>query len=142
MFSFPYELKGEFPELYNMHTAPDFAKAQSVQELTNSLRSLNALCVTLQYAHHYEGRVDQEIKEQTDGLINEKSGGELLNKVQLFKALQCLNYQIETSHLTELRELTIDEANAMKFLDVFTDALARFIVSSSSDYDKAKWELA
>lgn len=133
------ELIEAYPELKRPR---EFKKATKtfVEKMVDTLRDINALCVSLQYKHHYVGKLDEEIESQKQ-YTRSSNKSKHLTKHGLFKALQCLDYQIEIVHLEELRELTDDEKNAMLFLDKFKDAMAHHIVSYSSEYDQAAWEV-
>jgi len=140
-FYFPYSFKDKFPKIYNKgHYSQDAIDAE-VKAIIDTLRELTPLCVTLQYKHHYQGGVDKEIAEQTAILKQENKGGEPLAKIGLFKALQCLSYQIETKHLTDLRSLTNEEENALFFVDELKCVLAVDIVAGLPSYDTEKWEI-
>jgi hypothetical protein len=95
----------------------------------------------LQYADHYKGTLDQEIKEETASLLNDKKTAQDLNDIELLKCLNCLSYQIEPEHLTELRPLVPTEENALFFLEEMQKALANKIINDLPAYDKAKWGL-
>lgn len=140
-FYFPYSFKDKFPKIYNgRHFSQDLIDKEVIS-IIDTLRELTPLCVTLQYRHHYEGKLDKEIIEQTEILKHDKKGGEPLTKIGLFKALQCLSYQIETDHLKQLRNLTTEEENALFFIDELKNTLAVDIVSSLPDYEAQKWEI-
>lgn len=140
-FYFPYSFKDKFEKIYYKgHYSQDLIDKEVIS-IIDTLRELTPLCVTLQYRHHYEGTVDKEISEQTEILKQTRKGGTPLTKVGLFKALQCLSYQIETEHLTQLRSLTTEEENALFFVDELKNALAIDIVSSLPDYEAQKWEI-
>lgn len=138
-FHFPYALKNIYPELYNKSTGVDI-QADKVSEIVDTLRSLNVLCVSLQYKHNFTGVLDAEIAEQME-IVQDKPEGVQLSTIGLYKAIQCVNYQIETEHLKELRELTEDEQNAMIFLKAMDNHLAYLIVMALPEYDTAKWEI-
>jgi hypothetical protein len=138
-FYFPYSFKDRLPELYKRSTGIDI-KADKVRDIIDTLRRINVLCVSLQYAHHYEGVLDKEIEDQTKMIMNRKEF-QHLTKVELYKSLSCVNYQIELEHLKELRQLTEDEETAMFFLREFTDCLAHDIVSNLQEYETAKWSI-
>lgn len=106
----------------------------------DTIRELNVVCVSLQYKNEYKGSLDQEIKEQLE-YVKTTLDYESLNNVGLYKSLQCLNYQIETHHLRELRELTPEEENALFFINELKTHLAHEIVTGLDSYDKAKWSI-
>lgn len=132
-----YGIKRKFREL---DSGCDIAYSK-VEELIDELRKLNVLCVSLQYKHHYEGVLDREIEEQTEILMSNKSESEILDKFGLYKALQSINYQIETYHLKDLRELTQGEKDALWLVEELVNDLAHDIVNGLQGYNDAKWSI-
>jgi hypothetical protein len=137
-FYFPYSFKNTFPELYDKRHYSQDKIDLKVKQTIDTLRELNVLCVSLQYKHHYPGTLDKEIAEQLE-VAKMKDAGQSLTNISLLKQLQCLNYQIETEHLKELRSLTPDEENAMFFIEELKNALAMDIINKLPDYDKSPW---
>lgn len=134
-----YFCKDIVPELYNHSDGFDQNKAMSkISDMCDKLRELNVLCCTYQYKEHYKDTIDKEISEQM-AIVNEEIMGNNLSKVVLFKALNCLFYQIELEHLEEVRPLTKEEKQAYDFFQVFTSKLAENIVSNMPEYDAAAW---
>jgi hypothetical protein len=111
-----------------------------IKQFVNTLRELNVLCVTLQYKHHYDGRLDTEIKEQRESVFNGSEYKEI-NLYGLVKALGSLNYQIEPEHLTELRNLTPEEKTALKLLNDLKYDICYHIVCNDQKYEKSDWEI-
>jgi len=112
------------------------------RHIVNNLANLNILCVSLQYKHHYEGKLDEEIKTQTEYMkLNRSRNGKHLSLLGLYNALRCINYQIETEHLKDLRELNEDEENAMQFLDLIVDSIAHHLVSKLPEDKTCTWSL-
>lgn len=135
---YTYRIKRKF----NMKNMGVDATYEKITEFVDTLRSLNALCVSLQYKHHYEGVLDAEIQSQTNFLMLNKSENVGLNKIALYKALQSLDYQIEIEHLKDLRELTTQEQDAMGFLSMIIDDIAHDIVRDLEEYEKANsWSI-
>ena len=52
-----------------------------------------------------------------------------------------MTYQIETKHLKELRQLTVQEENAIIFFEEIKHALAVDIISELPEYNNAKWSI-
>jgi hypothetical protein len=129
--SFPYALKKDFPWLYNGSDA--FNAKREILNVIDDLRKINVLAVMLQYKHHYEGKLDEKIKSQTEILFADKTSKKDLSMVGLFKALDCLSYQIEQEHIEELRHLTIDEQKALNFLEVITNTISHNICRNIED---------
>jgi len=115
--------------------------AEIIGEFVGTLKELQVLCVTLQYRHHYEGRLDAEMQEQREIFKADKSTGRALNVYALNKALRCIHYQIETGHLTQLRQLTETEQTALDLLTDLIGDLSTYIVCHSEQYEAAKWEI-
>jgi hypothetical protein len=113
---------------------------QRVFEIFETLKELNVLCVSLQYKHHYEGVLDAQISSNIKAL-KVKTKVEILNPVSCYKLVNCINYQIETRHLIELRGLTPEEETALKFLRLLADDLAHYITSDLLAYNEAKWSI-
>lgn len=140
-FYFPYSFKERFNALYEKRKSNFDNMDACVMNVVDELRRLNALCVSLQYKHHYEGRLDKEIEEQTNLLLNFKKESKILNKYELLAAMKCVSYQIEEEHLKELRNLTESEEDALFFLKEMINTLAMDIVTSLPEYEKAGWSI-
>lgn len=136
-FYFSREIKNAFPALGEKKYVP--AQAE-LKQIFATLKRLTVLCVSLQYKHHYTGRLDQEIKEQTEILFS-SSRYKDLNKYGLLKAIGCIHYQIETRHLVDIRPLTDDEENALMFIRVLKADLAYHLVTKSTQYENAPYSI-
>lgn len=113
---------------------------KEITAIIDTLRSLNVLCVSLQYKHHYEGKLDEEIKKQMM-LVKTKTRIKELTHHGLYNALGCLNYQIELQHLEGLRELTPEEKTAMKFMNLIRAEIAMHIVDKLPDDQSNRWSI-
>jgi hypothetical protein len=133
-FEGPYALREKLPRLFVTGTVE-----AEVEKVVDDLRKLNVLCVTLQYAHHYEGHVNEEIKEETSHLMDNKNNYKYLSVHGLYNALNCISYQIEVEHLTE--PLTGDEQNAMFFLAKMRESLAYHLVRKMPEDKTCRWEV-
>jgi hypothetical protein len=122
-------------------TKNKWATGEEIKAFVDILRELNVLCCSLQYKHHFEGKLDQEIQEQRDTLLTNKKTVAHLTDIGAYKALQCLSYQIELKHLKDLRALTTQEELAMKLLEEATNEIASQIVRNLPGYDTANWGL-
>jgi hypothetical protein len=140
-FQFPYSFKEKFPELYERKHYCLNQIEDCISEIMDTLRGLTAICVSLQYRKEYAGKLDDEIAEQTNYLIENKWDWTTLSSVELLKAIECLAYQIETNHLKELRNLTEQEENALFFLKEMKISLAFVIVHETPSYKSAKWSI-
>lgn len=141
-YHLPYKIKQTYPRL---HVTQGGWSTEQVEEIISSIfdtiAELQVVCVNLQYRHHNEGKVDQSIKHELEHIRQNKKiiATRRLSIIELYKSLQCINYQIETEHLTSIRELTVEEQNAMTFLSVMIDDLAHHIVNGLDEYQSAKW---
>lgn len=121
------------------HISNEKSAMKEVNSFIETLMELQVLCVSLQYRHHYEGRLDQEISEQREILHIPCNNPVLLSPVALYKSIQCTLYQIETEHLEELRPLTQKEQDCLIFFRFFANNIADFIVHRLKEYDEAPW---
>jgi len=117
-----------------------FLAEKKLLALFDTLKELSVLCVTLQYKHHYTGKLDQTIEAETKA-IKQQTNIELLTPISCYKLLGCITYQIEVEHLKELRELTPEETAALNFCEDFKNDLAHHIVCELPEYDKAKYTI-
>lgn len=112
-----------------------------ITEIMHTIIDLQVTCVFLQYKHHYVGTLDQDIRNTKVEIKACLNTGKILTKVELFKAIQSMFYQIETEHLTDLRPLFQKEETVLKFFEVLENALAHNIVTHTEEYEKAEWNL-
>ena len=105
------------------------------------IRKLSVLCYHLQYKEEYKGNLDKEIQEWNFILLNDKLISIELTSIQLYSALNCVTYQIETDHLEELRPLTPNEQNVIVFLELFKADLLEHIVRNTQEYKDSKWTI-
>lgn len=137
-----YTLKDIAPNIYR-HWTNNCLGENDKPEITaiiDTLRELQVLCVSLQYKHHYEGMLDAEIETERQ-VVKIKTAVTNLSLHGLYNALECVGYQIEIDHLKELRELTCEEKNALKFIDKITEAIVRQIVAELPDDKTCRWSL-
>ena len=140
-FYVPYSLKTISPKFYDRQHYNTDDVLQEISEFMDTMRELNVICVTLQYRDHYQGILDKEIKEQTEIIKTKNTSTAELTEIGLYKAIQCMTYQIETKHLKELRQLTVQEENAIIFFEEIKHALAVDIISELPEYNNAKWSI-
>ena len=141
-FYFPYSLRGEYPKLYSQRDYLEEDVYQEITEVMDQLRELNAVCVTLQYKHHYEGKVDQEIQEQKSHLLDNKEGHKSLSLMGLYNALRCTSYQIEPEHLEELGGMEDNKRKALLFLETMIDSVAHHIIAKMpKDEADQSWDI-
>lgn len=116
----------------------EVSKAQ-IQSMIEQIRSISVLCVCLQYKHHYEGVLDVEIEKEIKSVNSTKEFKRMNSLVDLIKAMNSINYQIEINHLKDLRNLTDLENDALELFDKIETAICKHIVSNLSEYDNSKW---
>lgn len=129
------------PELINRNLLKDKHLERGMNTLIATLMELQVLCVSLQYRHHCEGRLDEEIREQREILQEKCYNPLMLPPVGLYQAIQCALYQIETEHLVELRPLTMDEEKCLHFFEQFAIDIAKYIVRQSPEYRQQQWSI-
>ena len=140
-FYFPYSFKSRFPKLYNKRNYTQDCIDAEVRQIVDTLRELTAICVSLQYKHHYTGTLNSEIQGQIEILNHDKKSYNSLTKIGLYKALSCVGYQIEAEHLKELRDLTTEEENALFFVNEMQNTLSMDIVRNLPSYDSEMWNI-
>jgi hypothetical protein len=102
-----------------------------ISECIDVHRKLSVICVFNQYKEKFD--VEKNIKN----LLDNKTACILLNPIELYKAIDSMEYQIEIQHLG--REITDDETRAINLLKDIKINLADFIIDKLPEYDKAKW---
>ena len=136
-FNYMYDLKDNFPELYEVSSLTEREIRDHVKSIVDDLRTLNVLTVTHQYKHLLKQSVRKEIKEQTDIVFNESDDSKNLSVHGLYNALRCLYYQLEVKHVT----MTPRQVKAYNFLQVLIDFLAHYIVRTLPDDKTNTWEV-
>lgn len=126
----PYEIRKSMP----VFTPTDISK------IVDTIRELNVLCVSLQYKHHYEGVLDNEIETQKLILTDRRECADLTIH-GLYNAMRCAIYQIEIRHLKELRETTEQENKAMIFFDEMINKIAHHLVRKMPEDKSNCWSL-
>ncbi len=139
-FRIPFELKVDYPELYGLDRYDFEARKMMIANIFKNLKRLSNLCWHLQYKSHYVGTLNEEVQSSQVQFDTVKDAIKI-NRYGLLKALRCINYQIELSHLIEVRQLDDDERKAMKFLEVMINEIALAIVMESEKYQEAQWEI-
>ncbi len=139
-FKYMYDLKELCPELYQVSQHSERTIKEKVRELVDGIRRLNVICVSLQYAHHYEN-VNDEIEEQTKIAFDRSTDTKKLTLLGLYNALRCTYYQIELEHLEKLSENDEKENISYRFLSTMIDFLAHLIVRKLPDDKTNTWEI-
>ena len=107
--------------------------------LMDEVRNLSALCISLQYKHHYQGRLDKEIEHSQRELLNNKAAIRSISLIGLYKALQSIDYQIELEHLTGLRGLTDMEEVALSWIKKVSEDISERIIKELPEYESSEW---
>jgi hypothetical protein len=138
----PYSFKKLLPEAYQKsHNQKTHKMGIEIKDFMNCIRSISVLCVNLQYKHH-STNVDEDIQNELFELMTNKKESTVLKPIDLLKALQSINYQIEIEHLKELRELTPKETASIFILNELINSIAMYIVTNTEDYNNSKgWSL-
>ena len=132
-----YELKPF--GLYSYNVLPKQVPS-IIEGYISNLRELNVLCVMLQYKHHYEGVLDEQIQVNLQE-VKQKTDVKDLTALGLFNALKCIIYQTELEHLEGIRNLTEEEQKAFNFLETFINVLAKFICGELPEDETCKWTI-
>ncbi|WP_455635181.1 hypothetical protein [Parabacteroides sp.] len=141
-FHVSFSLKQIAPQIYSYkRTLNEQSAIKEVNSFIDTLMELQVLCVSLQYRHHYEGHLDQEISEQREILHIPCENPVSLSPVALYKSIHCALYQIETEHLEELRPLTSREKDCLTFFRLFANNIADYIIKHLPEYDKVPWTI-
>jgi len=122
-------------------TSNKSATPEEITAFMDTLRELSVLCVSLQYRHHHKNGLDAEIAAQRKTLFSNKTPRVHLAEISAYKALQSVNYQLEISHLIEIRQLTPVEEQAMELLGDISNEIAAKIIRKLSAYEKAAWSI-
>ena len=136
-----YSLKNLYPILYDIRNNLHETTEKQITEIVNELRKLNVICVSLQYKHHFEGKLNEEIKEQEEIAFDRSEGYKELSLHGLYNALNCLSYQIELEHLEELTGKKEKEQKAYRFLQIMIDFLAHYLVRKLPEDKTNRWSI-
>jgi hypothetical protein len=110
-----------------------------IEALMDEVRLLSALCISLQYKHHYPGTLDKEIETHQKKLLNSKDINRSLSLVGLYKAIQSIDYQIELQHLKDLRGLTDMEEVALSWIKKVEEDISEIIITKLPEYESSDW---
>ena len=138
---YAYKLKNLYPVLFRPKEQLYETVEKQITDIVNELRKLNVICVSLQYKHHYDGRLNEEIKEQEEIAFDRSEGYKELSLHGLYNALNCLNYQIELEHLEELTGNKEAENKAYQFLQIMTENLAHYLVRKLPEDNTNRWSI-
>ena len=140
-FFIPFEMKCCAPIFYDKRNYLEEAINEEIENHINTLAELSAVCVNLQYKHQFEeGALDSSIEMQTKDVLKKTSTVQL-SKHGLYNALKCIEYQIETEHLEELRALTREEVMSLDYLRKMINALANSIVMNMPKDQTNSWSI-
>jgi len=133
-----YDLK-QF-NLYRYDIATETIK-DTVNKLILSLRLLNVTCVGLQYKENCSEKDFNLFREEQIKEVIKPTKLLVLTPLGLLNALNCLDYQIELEHLTDIRVLTEEEQKAILFLTTFRNILALHICQNLPEDKTNKWSI-
>lgn len=139
-FYFPRTLEKIAPEL-NHRNASEKEVEKRISTLTNSLSRLQVMCVCYQYGDNCKN-IDARIEEQLTSMKVKSVNPIDLHTIPLYKAITCALYQIEISHLEEVRQLTTEERNCLTFFETLNSELAEHIVNKLPEFNAAQWSIA
>lgn len=122
---------------YAFHFNGDYATTESLITMLNNLRFLNVVCVTFQY-RHIEPIVDAEIQSELKE-IGKPTQIKPLTLLGLFNALSCVDYQIETEHVSGLYDEIVNAT--MPTLKAFISCLAEKIVRNLPEDKTCTWSI-
>jgi hypothetical protein len=131
--------KKSFEDLY--YEKDTIIVANLIGEIFDTLRNISVLTVNYQYGKHNPETIHEDIKTDLLILMGEKHTSVPLTDVEVYKAIQCLFYQIEIEHLVAIRPLNDFEKNSMKFLKDFNEKMGKFIINNLPNYQNAKWSI-
>jgi len=127
----PYSMADKYQKIYNKSYFVE-EREKELDSLINTFAELQAICVNLQYKHHSEN-LDLDIKISVEE-VKKEIDSERVSNIKLLKLINCAFYQVETEHLTELRQLTKEEKRAFNFVKEIQKALTEHIIYNSEDY--------
>jgi hypothetical protein len=108
-----------------------------IQQVMQCYRNFSCVCVTNQYKHHFEN-VFQELLNAKKILENERFV--ILKPIDLYKAIQSMEYQIEFPHLG--REFTDTENIAILKFKQIKFELANLIIQDLQEYEDSRcWSI-
>lgn len=118
-------------------------RTKTITQTFNQIRKLSAICVCLQYRHHYpHGTLNSAIETETKMLIDNQKTAKPLSNCGLYNAIICIDYQIEIQHLEELRPLSQAEREAYDLLHELITAIAHLIAKIQAKSDPVQWEIS
>jgi len=109
-----------------------------IEKIVGIWQRLQMETVNNKYSHIEPKRTAEDLKKYLELSGNYKAGDKL-NRTQLYKALECIFYQIELEQLN--RELKDHEAEAMDKLETLLQELPRDILRDTEEYNQAEWAI-
>lgn len=135
LFLFPVSVREIAYELFDKSYSAWRQGEKRIKSIMDTLRDLNVICVGLAWNEPDMWKTMILEKEA----VKVKTKIVHLNNIELYKAIQCIEYQIEIEHLEALGEVSMEQKAALFFLKEVKATLATFILCNSEDYEKAKW---
>lgn len=87
----------------------------------------------------YYARYKEPITSPLTEFLKKKFIYDAPNTYQFLKWLQCIRYNIEPETIKKVRQLTVEEALALNFLDRLIREAQDAIINSLTQYKEAKW---
>lgn len=106
-----------------------------INKMMQAMRQITVKSYFNQYANHYPN-IEAEIKAANYEL-GKITKVNKLPLIAIFKALNCINYQIETPN----EEMTPDELKQFLLFEEISAAIAKKIVQNLDAYDMPQWEI-
>ena len=110
---------------------------QTIQNVFSNLKDLNIKSFYDKYSSHYRDRDLQKSIVQSEKDINLKTKIKPLDFYGIYKAINCLLYQIEL----DTNKMLGTELDALKWIKNVQNKISYKIISESAKYDNAAWEV-
>lgn len=119
---------------------PGIKDPEKVETITeNIIKIMIGLQIESVYIYSSEHLTNEKKNLLQEGTAAAMRNGNKLTNIELYKALQCIRYQIEDNEIIRLRELTEQEKKVLSFIDQFLNILAVQIISELPVYNTAAW---
>lgn len=131
-------------QLYNNDINNLFPGIKDPEKVESITEIIIKIMIGLQIESVYIYSSEQLTKEKKN-LLQEGTAaaamrnGKKLTNIELYKALQCIRYQIEDNEIIRYRDLTEQEKKVLSFIDQFLNILAVQIISELPEYNTAAW---
>lgn len=119
----------------------DFLYNISVSEIKETMKQIRLISID-SVSYQNEGKVSLDVsilKQEYLKPINIWTVK--LSLIELYKALNCIDYQIEVEFIKRHRELTKEEIKALELFEKITYKVADYYIGRLDEYNNAKWSL-